>query len=112
MRMKGLGMNKRRILWVLGILLLAGVGGAAALFLSNRRDVTTTSEAAYDAYREAILNEGRFYFKESRVGFAKALELDPSFAMAMLGLARRSSDHEQAVALVRRAAREKSRLTE
>ena len=105
-------MKKRRILWVLGILLLAGVGGAAALFLSSRRDVTTTSEAAYDAYKEAILNESRFYYKESRVGFAKALELDPSFAMAMLGLARRSSDHEQAVALVKRAAREKSRLTE
>ena len=58
------------------------------------------------------MNESRFYYKESRVGFAKALELDPTFAMAMLGLARRSSDHEQAVALVKRAAREKSRLTE
>jgi hypothetical protein len=49
--MKGLGMKKRRILWVLGILLLAGVGGAAALFLSNRRDVTTTSQAADEAYK-------------------------------------------------------------
>ena len=45
-------------------------------------------------------------------GFAKALELDPTFAMAMLGLARQSSDQEQAVALVKRAAREESRLTE
>ncbi len=105
-------MKKHRILWVLGILLLAGAGGAAALFLSSRRDVTTTSEAAYDAYKEAVLNESRFYYKESRVGFAKALELDPTFAMAMLGLARRSSDHDQVVALVKRAAREKSRLTE
>jgi tetratricopeptide (TPR) repeat protein len=105
-------MKKRRTFWVLGILLLAGAGGAAALFLSSRRDVTTTSEAAYEAYREAILNENRFYFKEARVGFAKALELDPSFAMAMLGLARRSSDSDQRMALVKRAAREKPRLTE
>lgn len=105
-------MKKRRILWVLGILLLAGVGGAAALFLSNRRDVTTTSQAAYEAYQEATLNESRFYFKEARVGFAKALELDPSFAMAMLGLARDSADRDQAVTLIKRAGREKSRLTE
>ena len=74
--------------------------------------MTTTSEAAYEAYKEASLNESRFYFKEARVGFAKALELDPTFAMAMLGLARRSSDHEQAVTLIKRAAREKARLTE
>jgi len=105
-------MKKRRILWVLGILLLAGVGGAAALFLANRRDVTTTSAAAYEAYREAILNENRMYFKEARVGFAKAVELDPSFAMAMLGLARQSSDRDQGITLVKRAARERSRLTE
>ncbi len=105
-------MKKRRILWVLGILLLAGVGGAAALFLSSRRDVTTTSEAAYESYKEATLNESRFYYKEARVGFAKALELDPTFAMAMLGLARQSSDHDQAVTLIKRAAREESRLTE
>jgi tetratricopeptide (TPR) repeat protein len=105
-------MKKRGILWALGILLLAGAGAAGALFMANRRDLTTNSGAAYEAYKEAIQNENRFYFKEARVGFAKALELDPSFAMAMLGLARRSSDHEQAVALVKRAARQESRLTE
>ena len=110
--MKGLGMKKRPVLWVLGILLLAGVGGAAALLVSNRRDVTTTSQAAYEAYQEAVLNESRFYFKEARVGFAKALEQDPTFAMAMLGLARQSSDRDQRVTLVKRAAREKPRLTE
>ena len=106
--MKGLGMKKRRFSGVVGILLLAAVGGAAALFLASRRDVTTSSEAAYEAYEEAVLNESRFYFKEARVGFARALELDPTFAMAMLGLARQSSDHEQAVALVKRAARERA----
>lgn len=105
-------MKKRGVLWAVGILLLAGAGAAGALFMANRRDLTTNSQAAYDAYKEAILNENRFYFKEARVGFAKALELDPSFAMAMLGLARRSTDHDQAMALVKRATREESRLTD
>jgi tetratricopeptide (TPR) repeat protein len=105
-------MKKRRILWVLGILLLAAVGGAAALLLTNRRDVTTTSQAAYELYKEAILNENRFYFKEARVGFAKALELDPTFAMAMIGLARESNDRDQRLTLTKRAEREKPHLTE
>ena len=78
---------------------------SAALFMSHRRDVTTTSEAAYEAYQEGVANEGRFYFKEARLGYAKALELDPEFAMAMLGLARQSKDNDQALALVRRARR-------
>ncbi len=104
-------MTKRRLFWVLGTLLLAGAGVAAALFLTNRRDVTTSSQAAYEAYEEAILNQKRFYAKEARVGFAKALELDPHFAMAMLYLADQS-DHDQAVTLIRRAARERDRLTE
>lgn len=105
-------MKKRRFLWVLGFLLVAGVAVAGALFMSSRRDLTTSSEAAYEAYKEGILNENRFYFKEARADFARALEKDPSFAMAMLGLARRSSDREQGATLVKRAARQESRLTE
>ena len=104
-------MKKQRILWVLGALLVAGVGVSAALILANRRDVTTTSRAANEAYQEAVLNVKRFYTKEARVGFAKALELDPGFALAMLGLAD-LSDREQRIALIRRAARERDRLTE
>ena len=105
-------MKKRWILWVSGGVLLLGAGVAAALFMANRRDVTTTSEAAYQAYREAIANENRFYIKEARVGFARALELDPNFAMAMLGLSRQAKDEDQAKALIKRAAREEGRLTE
>ncbi len=105
-------MKKRRVLWAVGGALLLVAGGAAALFLANRRDVTTSSRAAYEAYREAIHNESRFYFKEARVGFARALELDPDFAMAMLGLARQSSDREQRLTLVKRAAQQKGHLTE
>ncbi|HKD18448.1 MAG TPA: tetratricopeptide repeat protein [Thermoanaerobaculia bacterium] len=103
-------MRKHRVLWVLGILLLAGAGVAAALFLTNRRDVTTSSQAAYEAFQQATLDRSRFYAKEARLGFAKALELDPDFAMAMLSLAE-LSEREQAITLVRRAERERDRLT-
>src|SRR6516165_2501116 len=104
-------MKKRRILWVLGILLVAGASVAAALFLTNRRDVTTSSQAAYEAFQQAQMDRSRFYSKEARVGYARALELDPNFAMAMLNLAEMSADRDQAVALVRRAARQRERLT-
>jgi len=104
-------MTKRRAVSLFGFLLLAAAGVAAALYLSNRRDVSTTSDPALQTYREAIENERRFYFKEARLGFARALELDPDFALAMLGLAR-LSEKEQALSLVGRAARLKSRLNE
>ena len=103
-------MKKRRVLWALGILLLAGAGVAAALLLTNRRDVTTSSQAAYEAFQQAGLDRARFYTKEARVGYAKALELDPNFAMAMLNLAD-MSDREQAITLIHRAERLKDHLT-
>ena len=105
-------MRKHRVLWILGVLLIAGAGVSAALYLANKRDLTTTSKAAYDAYREAELNQKRFYFKEARVGYAKALELDPNFAMAMLGMAQLAPERDQRIALIRRAARERDHLTE
>jgi tetratricopeptide (TPR) repeat protein len=104
-------MKSRWMLWVAGAVLLLGAGVAAALLLTSRRDITTSSSAAREIYKEAVANEARFYFKEARIGFAKALELDPNFAMAMLGLARQSG-MEQGKALVKRAAREEPRLTE
>jgi tetratricopeptide (TPR) repeat protein len=99
------------MLWVAGAVLLLGAGVAAALLLTSRRDITTSSSAAREVYKEAVANEARFYFKEARLGFAKALELDPNFAMAMLGLARQSG-MEQGKTLVKRAVREEPRLTE
>lgn len=104
-------MKKRRAIPLFGLLLLAAVGVAAALLLTNRRDVTTTSDEAHRLWREAIENERRFYFKEARAGFAKALELDPDFVAAMLGLARQS-EKEQALSLVHRAEELKSRLSD
>src|SRR5262245_25769583 len=104
-------MRKRLVIASAGALLLLVVGAAAALFFGNRREVTTSSDAAYRVYREALENERRYYFKEAREGFAKALEIDPQFAEAMLGLARQT-EGEQGLALVRRAAKERDRLTE
>jgi tetratricopeptide (TPR) repeat protein len=104
-------MKKRLVAGVSGVLLLLAVAAAAALYLGNRREVTTSSEAAYRLYQEALLNERRFYFREAREGFAKALELDPQFAEAMLGLARRT-EGDQGLALVQRAAKQRDRLTE
>jgi tetratricopeptide (TPR) repeat protein len=92
--------------------LLAAAGAAALIYAGSRRDVTTTSREAARIYREAVENERSYYFKEARLGYARALELDPDFAEAMLGLARQSTDPEQAAALVRRAARQEGRLTE
>jgi tetratricopeptide (TPR) repeat protein len=104
-------MTKRRAVSLFGLLLVLAAGVAAALLLSNRRDVTTSSDEAYRVYREATENERRFYFKEARVGFARALELDPDFVMAMLGLAR-MSQKEQAISLVRRAEKLKNRVSD
>ncbi|PYQ35951.1 MAG: hypothetical protein DMF55_06230 [Acidobacteria bacterium] len=104
-------MTQRRAVSLFGFLLVAVAGVAAALYLSNRREVTTSSDEAFRVYREATENERRFYAKEARVGYARALELDPDFAMAMLGLAR-MSEREQARSLIRRAERLKSRLTD
>lgn len=105
-------MTKRRAISLFGVLILvAAAGVAAALLLTNRREATTSSDAAYRLWREAIENERRFYMKEARLGFAKALELDPDFAAAMLGLARQSN-REQALSLVHRAERLKNHLSE
>jgi Tfp pilus assembly protein PilF len=93
------------------VLLLAAAAGLAAVYTRNNRDVTTSSEEAYQAWREAVENERRFYFKDARVGFARALELDPQFAMAMIGLAR-NSEKEQRLSLTSRANRERGRLTD
>ncbi|MEO8349909.1 MAG: hypothetical protein ABI610_13460, partial [Acidobacteriota bacterium] len=95
-------MTRRRAVSLFGVLLVAAAGVAAALYLTNRQGISTTSDPALQTYREAIENERRFYFKEARLGFARALELDPDFALAMLGLAR-LSEKEQALSLVRRA---------
>jgi tetratricopeptide (TPR) repeat protein len=98
-------------LLVIASLAAVAAVAAAALYLGSRRDLTTSSGAAYKAYREGFENEQRFYFKEAKIAYAKALEADPEFAMAMLGLAR-LSDRDQARSLVARARQLRPRLNE
>jgi tetratricopeptide (TPR) repeat protein len=105
-------MRSRRLVAAAGALLLLIAAGAVALLYANRREVTTSSGEAARAYREALDNERCFYVKEARLGYARALALDPAFAEAMLGLSRVISDDDQAKTLVRRAVREKGRLSE
>ena len=104
-------MRKRLVFGVAGVLLLIAVGAAAALFFGSRREVTTSSDEAYRVYQAAVEEERRYYFREARDGFAKALELDPQFAEAMLGLSR-LTEGEKGLALARRAAKERDRLTD
>jgi tetratricopeptide (TPR) repeat protein len=105
-------MKSRRIVAVFGVTLLLVAAGAAALLYATRRDVTTSSAEAARVYKEALDNERCAYVKEARLGYARAIELDPDFAEALLGLARLSGDGEQGMGLVRRAAKLKDRLTE
>ena len=104
-------MKKRLVIGSAVGLLLVAMAAVAALYLGSRREVTTTSQGASRLFKEAVENERRFYFKEAREGYAKALELDPQFAEAMLGLAR-MTDGDQGLALVLRAAKQRDRLTE
>jgi tetratricopeptide (TPR) repeat protein len=103
--------KSRRAVVLVTVAFLLVAGGLAALYLSNRREVTTTSAAAYEAYQEGVANERRYYMKDAQVAYAKALELDPNFAMAMLRLAR-ASNKEKAVSLVERAVRLRGRLND
>src|SRR5262249_14372435 len=66
---------------------------------------------AYRMYKEALENERRYYHQEAKDGYAKALALDPQFVEAMLGLAR-LTDGDQRTALIKRAAKDKARVTE
>lgn len=106
-----MSLKSRRAVAVVTVLFLLVAGGLAALYLSNRKEVTTTSAAAYELYREGVANHRRFYLKEAQVAFAKALALDPNFAMAMLRLAA-LSNKDQAVSLIERAARLRGRLND
>src|SRR6266545_4578780 len=109
--MRRMSVKSRRGIALIAVLFLLVAGGLAALYLTKRRDVTTSSAAAYQAYQEGVENDRRFYKKEAQVSFARALALDPNFAMAMLRLAA-LSNQEQARSLVERAGRLRGRLTD
>jgi len=49
------------------------------------KDVTTSSIEAYQAYQKGMEQLWRWNFKGAQANFQKAIELDPTFAMAYLG---------------------------
>ena len=109
--MRRMSVKSRWAVALIGVLFLLVAGGLAALYLTSRREVTTSSAAAYKAYQEGVENDRRFYKREAQVFYARALSLDPNFAMAMLRLAA-LSNQEQARSLVERAGRLRGRLTD
>ena len=110
--MSKMGIKSRRAVALVTVAFLLVAGGLLAFYLtSNRREVTTSSQAAYEAYRQGIENLRRHYGKDAQVDFAKALSLDPNFAMAMVRLAW-LSNQEQAKSLIERARRLRDRLNE
>jgi TolB-like protein/Tfp pilus assembly protein PilF/predicted Ser/Thr protein kinase len=84
------------------------LGAAEEKHLSDR---PTQNLDAYDAFLKGQEASRRFYFKEARAAYERALSLDPDFALAMLGLAR-VSNRDEARSLVERARRLRSRLND
>ena len=74
---------KRRIpvVVLLIVVAVAAVVGAR-LFGAEERDVTTSSDEAYAAYEKGMNALGRFRLEEADSSFARAIEIDPDFAMA------------------------------
>jgi tetratricopeptide (TPR) repeat protein len=107
-----MGIKSRRAVAGVAVTFLLVAGGVTALYVtSNRREVTTSSAAAYEAYKEGVEYNRRYYKKEARVAFARALSLDPNFAIAMIRLADLSNP-EQSKSLIERARRLRNRVNE
>ncbi len=86
---------RRRWQVSIGVGVLAVVAGtAAAYFVSTRRDVTTSSQEAYELYRKGRENEQKLYRREASAAYAEALAKDPDFFMAMLRLGVISQDKD------------------
>lgn len=105
---------RQKILLVAGVLVALGAGTAAAVIVRDRREVTTSSAEAYRLYLKGLEDERRLYSKDALSEYAKALELDPHFAMATLRLAGilAARDRERATALVQCARSSRDALTE
>ena len=77
--MDRMGIRSRRAVALVTVLFLLVAGGLLAFYLTNtRREVTTSSQAAYEAYRAGIENVRRFYRKEARADFGRALSSTPT----------------------------------
>jgi tetratricopeptide (TPR) repeat protein len=73
----------------LAILLIGLAAGSATIVLrcaQERPEWTTASAAAREAFEQGLSAEKQVYRNEAREHFARAVELDPEFAMARLKL--------------------------
>ncbi len=104
----------RKLLLAAAVLAVVTGGTAFAVLARDRREVTTRSAEAYRFYRQGLENERRLYNKDALASYAKALELDPHFAMATVRLAGllAGRDRDRAKSLVQCAARSREVLNE
>jgi tetratricopeptide (TPR) repeat protein len=72
-------MKFRRIILIVFLVL---VGASLIYALMDKRDVTTSSDKAYEAYRRGVELSYRLYNREALQAFEQAVKLDPNFAMA------------------------------
>lgn len=104
----------RKLFLAAAALAVVAGGTAFAVLARDRREVTTRSAEAYRFYRQGLENERRLYHKDALASYAKALELDPHFAMATLRLAGllAGRDRDRAKSLVQCAAQSREALNE
>ncbi len=91
-------MYRKAVLIIFGILVVS----SAIYALIDRKEVTTSSDQAYKAYRSGTAYLMKLYDKEALQEFERAVELDPQFAMALARMAAlyygfdRMEDYKQA----------------
>lgn len=92
---------------------LALAGTAAALLVTGRHEVTTSSDEAYKVYQRGRENERKLYNREAMADYAEALAHDPEFVMATVRLARSVAgrDRGRAKALLSCAAERRDSVT-
>lgn len=79
---------------------------SAIYALWDRRDVTTSSEKAYEAYQAGDAARKKLYYKDAIADFEKAVKIDTNFAMAYANLATLYNDRgrgDEAKDLIKKA---------
>ncbi len=97
----------RKLTPVLIAVATIAVVAAAALRLTNeQRPWTTSSEAALEEFEQGLTAEKKVYWNEAREHFARAVELDPDFAIARMKLLQLSTKGEERASLILDLARQ------
>jgi len=108
-------MRKRQLViasTIVVVVAAAGIAAWAALRAREQPEWTTDSPAALAEMRRGMDAFQKYYWQEARAHFAKALVLDPHFAMAMRMLIRTTESKELREQLRRQlVAADRSRLT-